>query len=230
MSNQSLNTSLNSSSGIQINCLYNKSQCTHQIWIDAECLPSPANIQHQFKFGECIPTQTIHTHTNPRERLKWPYAITRWTANFMCGLMSDMVNWKFRTKYGYTWHQMSWDQVSLSNTNQTRNTANSLRTADWWMIFHRYVHIYQTFLGLSVESTSRVNHFMDGWDGWWLSVSTERWMTLHAHVTLFHDLSGELHVNSLPLCSSEYMLWMFTWYNGWWLAVSKVNHEWHSVP
>ena len=38
----------------------------------------------------------IHTHTNPWGRLKWPYAITRLTANFMCGLMSDLLNCRFR--------------------------------------------------------------------------------------------------------------------------------------
>ena len=60
------------------------------------------------------------TNTNPRGKLKWPYAITRLTAHFVCGLMYDLVRCKFRksmvihdTKCPY------WDQVSLNNTNQT---------------------------------------------------------------------------------------------------------------
>ena len=58
------------------------------------------------------------TRTNPWGRLKWPSAITRLTAHFMCGLMSDMVICKFRksmvihdTECPY------WDQVSLNNPN-----------------------------------------------------------------------------------------------------------------
>ena len=38
----------------------------------------------------------IHTHTNPWGRLKWSYAIIRLSANFICGLMSDLVIYKFR--------------------------------------------------------------------------------------------------------------------------------------
>ena len=46
----------------------------------------------------------ICTHTNPRGRLRWPYAITRLTAHFVCGLI-----WWFASleKYGHTWHRMS---------------------------------------------------------------------------------------------------------------------------
>ena len=49
------------------------------------------------------------THTyphNPWGRLKLPYGITRLTAHFMCGLMSDLVICKFK-KYGHTWHRKS---------------------------------------------------------------------------------------------------------------------------
>ena len=63
---------------------------------------------------------TIHTHTNPWGRLKWPYAITRLIAHFICGWMSARVICKVRksmvihdTECPY------WDQVSLNNTNQT---------------------------------------------------------------------------------------------------------------
>ena len=64
----------------------------------------------------CYP---ICTHTNLWGKLKWPYAITRLTAHYMCGLRSDLVICKFRkcmvihdTECPY------WDQVSLNNTNQ----------------------------------------------------------------------------------------------------------------
>ena len=40
----------------------------------------------------CLP---MHTCTNPWGILKWSYAITRLTANFMCGLTSDLVICKF---------------------------------------------------------------------------------------------------------------------------------------
>ena len=67
---------------------------------------------------ECKPIHTYHTYI-PNKR---PYAITRLTANFMCGLISDLVICKFRksmiihdTKCPY------WDQVSLNNTNQNQS-------------------------------------------------------------------------------------------------------------
>ena len=37
----------------------------------------------------------IYPH-NPLKRLKWPYAITRLTTQFMCGLMFDLVLCKFK--------------------------------------------------------------------------------------------------------------------------------------
>ena len=74
---------------------------------------SPQGWQSEY-VNPYIPTQ------NPRGRLKWPYTITRLTAHFMCGLMSNLVICKFRksmvihdTECPY------WDQVSLNNTNQT---------------------------------------------------------------------------------------------------------------
>ena len=65
------------------------------------------------------------THTYPHKPLRkikvTIYIITRLTANFMCGVMSDLVNWEFRksmvihdTECPY------WDQVPLNNTNQTK--------------------------------------------------------------------------------------------------------------
>ena len=64
----------------------------------------------------------IYTHTNLRGKLKWPYAITRLTAHYMCGLRFDLVICNFRkcmvihdTECPY------WDQVSLNNTNQTKS-------------------------------------------------------------------------------------------------------------
>ena len=66
------------------------------------------------------------THTYPhkpliRGKLKWPYAITRLTTHFMWAQISNLVICKFRksmiihdTECPY------WDQVSLNNTNQTK--------------------------------------------------------------------------------------------------------------
>ena len=65
-------------------------------------------------------THTYGTHTNPWGRLMWPYAITRLTAHFMCGLTSDLAICKFRK--GMVIHDTEcpyWDQVSLNNTNPT---------------------------------------------------------------------------------------------------------------
>ena len=56
------------------------------------------------------------THSNPWGRLKWPYAITRLTAHFMCGLMSDLLHCEFK-EYDVLYDAESpyWDQASLSN-------------------------------------------------------------------------------------------------------------------
>ena len=43
--------------------------------------------------GVCLP---IHTHTNPRGRLKWPSAVTRLTPHFMCALVSDRMICKLK--------------------------------------------------------------------------------------------------------------------------------------
>ena len=61
------------------------------------------------------------THTYPRKPLRnpeWPYAITRLTAHFMCGLMSDLVFCKHKKEDDQTWHWMPLlNQLSLNNTN-----------------------------------------------------------------------------------------------------------------
>ena len=67
----------------------------------------------------------IHTHTIPQGRLKWPYAVTRRTTHFMCGLMSDLVICKFGTSIVI--HDTKcpfWDKVSQNNTNQTHTHSN----------------------------------------------------------------------------------------------------------
>ena len=77
----------------------------------------------------CYP---VHIHTNHWGRLKWPYAIARMTAHFMCGLMSDLMIGNFRRKkmYGHTYVQDTecshWDQVSL--TQHKPNATHWLRT------------------------------------------------------------------------------------------------------
>ena len=57
--------------------------------------------------------------TNPWGKLKWPCAITRLTAHFMCGLMSDLVICKFR-KYGHTWHRMSLLRPGVIKQHKTK--------------------------------------------------------------------------------------------------------------
>ena len=52
---------------------------------------------------------------------KWPYAITRLTAHFVYGLMSDLVICKFwKSMITHDTECPYWDQVSLNNTNQTK--------------------------------------------------------------------------------------------------------------
>ena len=59
----------------------------------------------------------MYTHTNPWGRLKWPYAITRLTAHFVCGLMADLVICKSRkSMVVHDTECPYWDQVSLNNT------------------------------------------------------------------------------------------------------------------
>ena len=91
-------------------------------------------------------------HANPWGRFKWPYAITRLTAHFTCGLMSDLVICKFRksiiihdTECRY------WDQVSLNNKplinvcnteswgKQSSTTIDAICSHDWllqWFFAH----------------------------------------------------------------------------------------------
>ena len=50
---------------------------------------------------------SIHT-TQPPEEVKWPSAISRLAALYICGLMSGLVICKDRKEYGHTWHWMSY--------------------------------------------------------------------------------------------------------------------------
>ena len=53
---------------------------------------------------------SMSTHTHPHKppwKNKWPSAIIRLTAHFMCGLMSDLVIFKHRKEHGRTQHRMS---------------------------------------------------------------------------------------------------------------------------
>ena len=56
--------------------------------------------------GDEVSMLTHTYHTNLWGRLKWPYATTRLTIYFVCGLMSNVVICKLET-CGHTWHQMS---------------------------------------------------------------------------------------------------------------------------
>ena len=70
--------------------------------------------------------ELIHTHTIPWGRLKWPYAITRLTAHFMCGLMSDI--WWFAS-LEKVWSYLALNTLSetrcQNNTNQTHTHSNN---------------------------------------------------------------------------------------------------------
>ena len=80
----------------------------------------------------CYP---IYTHINPWEKLNLPYAITRLTAHFMCGLMSDLVICNFRkSMIIHDTECPCWDQVSLNNTKLNESclfTNNWIYTDQW---------------------------------------------------------------------------------------------------
>ena len=68
----------------------------------------------------------IHIHTNIWGRLKLPYAITRLTTHFVCGLMSDLVIHKFRKRIVlYDTECPYWDQVSLNKQNKAKPVKRS---------------------------------------------------------------------------------------------------------
>ena len=76
----------------------------------------------------------IHTHTNPWRRLKWLYAITRLTAHFMCGLMSDLVICKFRKSMAI--HDTGcpyWDQVSCWRSGDNQSVGSSALVVSRWL-------------------------------------------------------------------------------------------------
>ena len=75
------------------------------VWLvtDYQRKMTPPSPQHPQGWWVCQP---IHTHTNPLRKIKWSSAITRLTAHFVCGLMSDLVICKRWKGYGHTWHQI----------------------------------------------------------------------------------------------------------------------------
>ena len=81
--------------------------------------------------GEKVSVLNHTYHTNPWGRLKWPYAITRLTANFMCGLISNLMIFKFRKSMViHDTECPHWDQVLLNSTNQTLFLCHELHTKD----------------------------------------------------------------------------------------------------
>ena len=102
--------------------------------------PNPMTIISAYKveggisFFSCMCSVCLSLITNPRGRLKWPYAVTRLTAHFMCGLMSDLVICKFRKSMVI--HDVEcpyWDQVSLNNTNQP--ISSRYLKSDLWIFY-----------------------------------------------------------------------------------------------
>ena len=71
----------------------------------------------------CWPT---HTLTNTWGRLKWPSVITKLTAHFMCGLMSNLVIYKFRKKYSHTGHWMSLLRTGVIKQRKPNQTSRVL--------------------------------------------------------------------------------------------------------
>ena len=69
----------------------------------------------------------------------------------MCGLMSDLLNWKFRKSM--VTHETDcphWDQVSLNNTNQTKPIQRSILTnskIDGSLPYFRKLMQYKTQVG-----------------------------------------------------------------------------------
>ena len=72
-----------------------------------------------------------HTCTNPWELLKWPTAITRLTAHFICGLMSALVIWKQRKEDGNTWYRMSLLGPSVANNTKLKLKLRLIRNNPW---------------------------------------------------------------------------------------------------
>ena len=81
----------------------------------------------------CYP---LYTHTNPWGRSKWPYAITRLTALFMCGLMSALVICNFRKSIViHDTECLYWDQVPLNNTKPTNQISPNVCPINTWNTF-----------------------------------------------------------------------------------------------
>ena len=77
--------------------------------------------QSSYKFININKLQ-LYPQSNPCSSLKWPYAITRLTIHFLCGLTSDLVIFKVRK--GIVMHDTEcpyWYQVSLNNKKTTQS-------------------------------------------------------------------------------------------------------------
>ena len=79
--------------------------CHFSVLIESACSFLPLNLYWQ-KYIQLLSLVImiiliIHTHTKPPERLKWPPAITRQTAHFICSLISSQVICKQRKCYDH---------------------------------------------------------------------------------------------------------------------------------
>ena len=81
--------------------------------------------QTGYSANECEWEVSILTHTYPHKplkKIKWRSAITRLTAHFVCGVMSDLVIWKIKKRvYKVIHHSVCpncpyWHQVLSNNT------------------------------------------------------------------------------------------------------------------
>ena len=102
-------------------------------------------------FYPYIPTQTLR-------KIKWPSAISRLTAHFACGLMSDLGIRKHRKEYGHLWYWMSSLRpgVIKQHTLRTHASVNSFLPHAWWQSNSRCsrnaVHSRTRWSGKKIET------------------------------------------------------------------------------
>ena len=131
---------------------------------------------------------SIHTHTNPWGRLKWPYAITRLTVHFTCGLMYALVICMQRKEYGvHDNKHPDWDWVSLNNKNSNWCFRCMIlekmdRACPVWLLSH-YAPLYRMLLLLQRPSTAPTSNLSCTLRLWIaLSRQTSIWWPSHIQV------------------------------------------------
>ena len=80
----------------------------------------------------------VHIIKHPWGTLNWPYAVTRLTAHFMCGLRSDLVICKFRKSIAMTPDVLTWPGVIKQH--QPTITFSTIGGDKVSMLTHTYPH------------------------------------------------------------------------------------------